>query len=545
VSFCAPETLGIFSSDDSFYYFLTARNIVLGKGVTFDGINPTNGFHPLWMLALIPVYTLTGGDYDLSLRLVYVLLLLLFSGSIALTFKLLHASAGPTPALLTLLLFVNPVVFNLFFNGLESALLIFLLLLLLNIARRTDLVSPRMGIRNQALAGLLLGLLFLSRLDCAFHLIGLGLVAFVVYRLPLCNPKELPSLLRSYGLLLLVFALAVAPYFAWNLTANGHLTPISGALKSSFPHPELRIRSLIAVTRAPYTLFILFSIALAVFQSWNPNSPLRRLVATRGAGQPWAVLFVGLWLGCLLHYGYTLFFTTWGTHQWHFASYIPVALLCIGWLMARATTDRRWIAPALALVMVVVNCAMLRLSVVEKAVQHGNWSDAAIWARQHTPPDSVFGMTDAGYFAYFSRRSTVNLDGLINGYEYQAALANGTLDPYFARCGINYVSDYEVPASTERYHGIRLTRLFHAEQKMGKMGYDLVFPLDQTVYRSPPYAPYEFYVHQRSNQRILFCIWPYKCGRLMSSSVLPRAATGQTAREASPLLQKIPRPAPQ
>lgn len=517
VSCCAPETLGIFSSDDSFYYFLTARNVVLGNGVTFDGINPTNGFHPLWMLAMIPIYALTGGDHDLSLRLVYVLLLLLFSGSIALTFKLLNASAGRVPALLTLLLFVNPIVFNLFFNGLESALLIFLLLLVLNVARHTDLVSPRMGSRNQALAGLLLGLVFLSRLDCAFHLIGLGLVAWVVYRLPLWNPRALPSLVRSYGLMLLVFALVVAPYFAWNLTATGHLAPISGALKSSFPHPEPQLRALIAVRWAPYTLLVLISIALATIQSWKPTSALRRLVATRGAGQSWGVLFAGLWLGCLLHYGYTFFFTTWGVQQWHFASYIPVALLCAGWLFARASAARRWVAPTLALVIVLVNCPTLAFSVVQKAKQHGNWHDAAIWARDHTPPDSVFGMTDAGYFAYFSRRNTVNLDGLINGYEYQAALANGTLDPYFARCGITYVSDYEMPAATERYHRIKLTHLFHSEQEKGRNGYDQVFPLDETVYRSPPYAPYEFFVHQRPRPGIVFCIWPYQSGRLMPS----------------------------
>lgn len=519
VSLCAPETLAIFSSDDSFYYFLTARNIALGKGVTFDGINTTNGFHPLWMLAMVPVYALTGGDYDLSLRLVYVLLLLLFSGSIALTFKLLNASAGRIPALLTLLLFVNPIVFNLFFNGLESALLIFLLLLVLTVARHTDLVSPQMGARNQALAGLLLGLVFLCRLDCAFHLIGLALVALVVYRLPLWNPKALPSLLQSYGLLFLVFALVVAPYFAWNLTATGHLAPITGALKSSFPHPDPQIRKLLAVRWSPYTLLVLVSIALAALQSWQPASPLRCLVATRGAGQPWGVLFAGLWLGCLLHYGYTLFFTTWGVMQWHFASYIPVALLCAGWLIAWVAAARRWVAPALATVVLVVNCGTLALSVVQKIKQHGNWHDAAVWAREHTPPDSVFGMTDAGYFAYFSRRSTVNLDGLINGYEYQAALANGTLNPYLARCGINYVSDYEVTATTQRYHRIKLTHLFHSEQEIGKKGFNLVFPLDETVYRSFSYVPYIF--HKRRGQGIVFCIWRYESGRLIPAGALP------------------------
>ena len=34
--------------DDAFYYFGIARNVAHGHGSTFDGINPTNGYHPLW-----------------------------------------------------------------------------------------------------------------------------------------------------------------------------------------------------------------------------------------------------------------------------------------------------------------------------------------------------------------------------------------------------------------------------------------------------------------------------------------------------------------
>ncbi len=47
-----------FVADDVFYYFKTAQNIAAGKGVTFDGISQSNGFHPLWMLICIPVFSL-------------------------------------------------------------------------------------------------------------------------------------------------------------------------------------------------------------------------------------------------------------------------------------------------------------------------------------------------------------------------------------------------------------------------------------------------------------------------------------------------------
>ena len=35
--------------DDAFYYLRTAQELGLGNGSTFDGINSTNGYHPLWL----------------------------------------------------------------------------------------------------------------------------------------------------------------------------------------------------------------------------------------------------------------------------------------------------------------------------------------------------------------------------------------------------------------------------------------------------------------------------------------------------------------
>jgi hypothetical protein len=49
---CLGVVLGLFETtiiaDDSFYYFEIARNAAQGLGFSFDSIEPTNGFHPLW-----------------------------------------------------------------------------------------------------------------------------------------------------------------------------------------------------------------------------------------------------------------------------------------------------------------------------------------------------------------------------------------------------------------------------------------------------------------------------------------------------------------
>ena len=43
-------------SDDAYYYYIIAENVAAGHGSTFDGLAPTNGYHPLWMLTLAGLF---------------------------------------------------------------------------------------------------------------------------------------------------------------------------------------------------------------------------------------------------------------------------------------------------------------------------------------------------------------------------------------------------------------------------------------------------------------------------------------------------------
>ena len=74
VSFSKPDTLlNWYLTDDAFYYFKTAQNIAEGAGITFDGIAPTNGFHPLWLIICVPVFALARHDLFLPLRILIIL----------------------------------------------------------------------------------------------------------------------------------------------------------------------------------------------------------------------------------------------------------------------------------------------------------------------------------------------------------------------------------------------------------------------------------------------------------------------------------------
>ncbi|MDX9992981.1 MAG: hypothetical protein RBS68_13155 [Anaerolineales bacterium] len=89
-----------FTRDDAYYYFKVAQNISEGKGSTFDGINPTNGYHPLWLAVNVPVFALARFDLILPLRLLMLVMAALSAATSILLFRLLRRVLAEPIALL-------------------------------------------------------------------------------------------------------------------------------------------------------------------------------------------------------------------------------------------------------------------------------------------------------------------------------------------------------------------------------------------------------------------------------------------------------------
>ena len=173
-----------FTRDDAYYYFKVAQNITEGRGSTFDGIDVTNGYHPLWMLVCIPIFALARFDLILPLRV----LLLVMSGLSVATAILLYRLIGRIfiPALgATAALFwvFDPHIFaTLYQNGLESGIAAFFVVLLIyklyefERSWRKDPVSKK---QIAILAGIAMLTMF-SRLDLVFFAFLIGL--WIVFR---------------------------------------------------------------------------------------------------------------------------------------------------------------------------------------------------------------------------------------------------------------------------------------------------------------------------------------------------------------------------
>jgi len=479
--------------DDSFYYLQVARHVAAGHGSTFDGLERTNGYHPLWMWMLVPVHWLTGNNPEAALRFALGLSALLGFSCCVQIARLLRARSGEWAAAAGLLVFAWPRFLGQTVNLLETGLLLFLYLLIAGALLPRDPTRPdspdpphrsgsatpaaplaRSSLRRALIRGVLIGLACLARLDTIF------LLAALTWHAATDRPRSwLPWISLSMA------GVMVAPYLLWNLITFGHLQPVSGAVKSTFPSPSPHWHYL----REFPEFTALLALGILFF-----------LAGLRRTAGPWVRMLGVFGLAGALHYAYTLLFMTWGVDRWHFAVLIPLAVLGLPWLADRAlraalrprpAARLRWLALGLGLVAAVA--VQARSLDVRRDRHLTAVAEGARWAREHLEPGAIVAMTDAGVFAYLSGLTTVNLDGLINSYDYLESLRAGRVREYLDRKGVDYFMEcatYGRPDLLDGTYETRLSRFW--DRRAGRVTDQLVLYREDEVFRrnllSRPFA---------------------------------------------------------
>ena len=250
--------------DDAFYYLQVARNIALGNGSSFDGIELTNGYHPLWMGLLVPVYAFTGPDSEVGMRGALALSAVLGAGILWWLRDIAQRELGAFAAVVSLLIFAWPRFFGQTVNLLETGLLLFLYLTIIGLRSRFSADPSGWTMRRELGFGVVLGLACLARLDTVFLLAAFGLTGLVAATRRGRNASGSAMSSRSSYLVrawsevrvLVVPVLVVLPYLLWNLGTFGHLQPISGAMKSSFPHVQPTFRYVVEFPEFALLIFI-------------------------------------------------------------------------------------------------------------------------------------------------------------------------------------------------------------------------------------------------------------------------------------------------
>src|SRR5690349_13932395 len=197
--------------DDAWYYGEIGRNLAHGHGSTFDTINATNGYHPLWQ-AICVLPRLVGLGTMAAMRAQLLIQLACWIGAVVL---LVRRVERPSPVLAVAVALVagNPFVLRCVGSGLESGVVVLVGALLLTCGEYLNVTAEEPYGRRRF--GALLALAFLARTDAAL-LVGI------------CTLWVLPDVrrlgvegVRRLGQLLLAPAVTIGLYVLANLVAFG------------------------------------------------------------------------------------------------------------------------------------------------------------------------------------------------------------------------------------------------------------------------------------------------------------------------------------
>ena len=458
-----PDSLARVVPDDAFYYFQTASHMVAGHGSTFDGIYPTNGYHPLWMIFILPIAAFAREPLTFVRAALGLGILLSFLSALVLHALLKRMTDSRwIPLAGVYVYFLDPRTIASSLNGLETSLSTFLFVVLLYVT----LVVDGTAISYEAILGLALGLLFLARTDNAFYIIAFFLAAII---------RAAKSLRYRRGLVLAsMMAVVTGPWLIWNWATFGSplqdsASAVPYVLRESYlldghtpaqllAHSAEMFLSFLAGPGLPHVLTaVAVVVAGLLYERYRRETVLddRRMRRAR-------LVVLSLWLaGTVLIFIHT--FLRWHPREWYFdqLSLLSAVGLCLTlaalaathtWpkvirLLDPATPARHAFARTASVVVVMLVMAApvvrgIELYMTGVFPHQTEMLDAAHWLRTHLAEDESAVAFNAGFLAFFSGRRVINLDGAINNAAY-AAIRRKELGKFIDQSGANYYLDYD------------------------------------------------------------------------------------------------------
>ena len=385
-----------FFADDSFFYLQVAWNFAAGHGSTFNRVMPTNGYHPLWMLACAAVFKVFP-DRVPAVHAIAGVIVLLDVMTMLTVRQILRLTGGDLWPVAFLLLLPFSFLSQL---GTEGALSGFFLALLMLATYRLVLAPDGMKALLFGLAG---ALAVLSRLDNIF-IVSIVWLA-VAIRLWRGRRSILLSTIPVYGALW-------GPYLASNRIFFHTWQPISGMLKSNS-----RVDHAFGSNIPHIGLLAIVMIAGSALVLWVRTKSDLFLQAVE---IPFAV-------GIACHGLYIVFRMSSETRwSWYYTSWILLASVMLARAVSVLLQGRRWLAlPFAAGCLLVLVVSWVRVSY--RGVYLG---------REKNPPASfddvvyrqagihrAFAFDLPGRLAYHSEIEIIPLDGLMGDMKFQTDLA--------------------------------------------------------------------------------------------------------------------------
>lgn len=436
-----------FCVDDGYFYLQIARNIIQQHESTFNGWLPTNGYHPLWMVLCCLCASISSRSAIL-LQLAACLQDALLAVSIAiLVFLVSRERMRGSVFGCILLWFTNDVlgIWRLLETDLALLLQLCVLLSVTPLNARPLKSSTVYDFR----LGLLLGLMLLARLDLVFFAIVIILFEF--------SRREGKARFTSLLLQGSCMIATLIPYLTWNVVSFGHLMPISGAIKSTFPRPHLQFASFVSSSTLPVVFGLLFGVGM-LFQRSRTRFQTVLMLTGIGGG---------------IHLLYTSVFSS--AWPWYFTtgylafslSLIYLANLCLTWLRASEWLERSVLISVCLLFLLLAgirsqtNLSFTRLLSTHTVRMTGKYTEprrafAELLRRNFAPGTRFLVFDSPGSTAFYSGMSVTPSDGLVGDYKWNDDVARTGISSYAKAHEINYFACPVLKAG-QSYNWLSLT----------------------------------------------------------------------------------------
>lgn len=424
----------LFLPDDAFYYFQIAQNMAAGLGSTFDGINQTNGYHPLWLLILVPVCFLhLGNDGFIAVNM--ALQCLFVAAALAFVYRsVLQSSRSRTfhgMVFLSTAMFWNFYAAKVVINGMESAIFFFFLTITLCLISiwtcRNELDISRGWIIGAGCA-----LTVLSRLDAVFFVVAVA-VGVLVYL-----PRRLVERVRIAFVCVGPTVAVVAVYLCVNQVLFSSAMPISGAIKRGFRSAQPSVEQI--------AILVLFVLAISL-----TTVTIGRSGAARKQSSSMALSIMAIYL-ILFQGDHVCNRGRFMPPVWYLGPHLLWIYLALGILYSDNTTAvsgrlRRW-------VLILSGSAFCGLAVTSWFVRLDSFSyrqyevrrEAAEWINRNLASDAVLAGWDVGIVGYYSDRPVINLDGLVNSVGYLGRMERGDGVGFLEEENVSHIVQYYAPS---------------------------------------------------------------------------------------------------
>ncbi len=453
------EYLLSFTNDDSYFYLKTALNFAKQGKSTFDGISLTNGYHPLWFLILTVVFKLSllSGVSSENLLLRIVFLLVTFLNIIILylikkaffEFEINHKNKAFLLSLVLLIPFV------LFYQlGLETQIFtLFFFIVITQVSRffiNPDNVKLKIGI------SISLSLLFLSRVDLFWYILTMLLIYILL--------KD-RNLFHEFLKILSLPFVTIFVYVLINKMVFNTYYPISSYYKLSFNIFE-NLKFFPTPLKNPIDFSILFLIIVLKLSS------IFFLNKSRCHKNDFVKILIWSNFTFIFFLLINFLINSNGVREWYYTFPMFTSIMCFSLVIS---TQR--IYNIILLASFVINLFYFTIFRMNY-YNHTSAYNYALDLKKSIKEDSIIYQVDySGLISFFSGKSIINGDGLINSYEYYEYVKSGRLKEYLENYKPEYLSFYsfENPFVNEK-----ITHKFKVIKE-----YQLLIPAKNLVLRRP------------------------------------------------------------